>query len=100
MIVKMDNALHSVDAGPGVALKEGETSIGTSSFSDPGADTWTVTVDIVDVSLPEVLALSEDPMFRPQPHVRRRWDVHLIANWMSFTEKVAPSEKKAYKAEA
>ena len=53
----------SVDAGAGGSLNEGDTFTSAGSFSDPGADTWTVTVDYGDGSPVSPLALNSDKTF-------------------------------------
>lgn len=62
-ILTVKNVAPLVDAGPDAAIDEGDTFISTSSFTDPGADTWTATVDYGDGSGPQPLALNPDKTF-------------------------------------
>ena len=56
--VTVNNVVPTVDAGADGAIDEGETFIGSGSFQDPGADTWTATVDYGGGDGVEPLALS------------------------------------------
>jgi uncharacterized repeat protein (TIGR01451 family) len=62
-VCDLDNVAPSVDAGPDETIDEGETFNGSGSFSDPGADTWTATVDYGDGSGVQALGLSPDKTF-------------------------------------
>jgi uncharacterized repeat protein (TIGR03803 family) len=55
--VKITNVTPTVDAGPDVSLIVGETLAGSGSFSDPGPDTWSASVDYGDGSLTQSLVL-------------------------------------------
>jgi len=57
------NVSPLVDAGQGASLNEGDTFIGSGSFADPGADTWTATVDYGDGAGVEALALNAGKAF-------------------------------------
>lgn len=46
----VNNVAPTVDAGPNATIDEGGTFAGSGSFTDPGADTWTATVDYGDGS--------------------------------------------------
>ncbi len=46
--VTVTNVAPVVDAGAGATINEGDTFTGGGSFTDPGADTWTATVDYGD----------------------------------------------------
>src|SRR5262249_7168642 len=48
--VTVNNGAPQVDAGDAAALDEGGAFSGGGSFSDPGAETWTATVDYGDTS--------------------------------------------------
>ncbi len=50
MVVFAGNVAPTLEAGADVALNEGETLTRTLTFTDPGADTWTATVDYGDGS--------------------------------------------------
>jgi hypothetical protein len=54
----VNNVAPVVDAGPDDTVYEGETFMGSGSFTDPGADTWTATVDYGDGSGMQPLSLS------------------------------------------
>jgi hypothetical protein len=54
----VDNVEPVVDAGSDGAVNESETFIGSGSFTDPGDDIWTATVDYGDGSGIKSLALS------------------------------------------
>ncbi len=61
--VVVGNAIPAVDAGPDATINEGDTFVSAGSFTDPGADTWTGTVDYGDGSGPQPLALNPDGSF-------------------------------------
>jgi PKD repeat protein len=61
------------------AIDEGSTFASSGSFTDPGADSWTATVDYGDGSGPQSLALNSDKTFTLS---------HLYANNGEFTVKV------------
>src|SRR5205807_3594799 len=44
------NVAPTVNAGPDTAIDEGGTFTGSGSFTDPGTETWTATVDYGDGS--------------------------------------------------
>jgi hypothetical protein len=46
--VMVNNIAPTVDAGDDVSIDEGGVFVGSGSFTDPGADTWTATVDYGD----------------------------------------------------
>jgi len=48
--VTVNNVAPTVNAGPGRTISEGETFLRLGTFSDPGADTWTATVNYGDGS--------------------------------------------------
>ena len=50
VFVFVDDVVPTFDAGPDVALGEGSTLTRPLSFTDPGADSWTATVDYGDGS--------------------------------------------------
>jgi PKD repeat protein len=56
--VTVQNVSPSVDAGADVTINEGDTFSSAGSFTDPGADSWTATVDYGDGSGSQPLALS------------------------------------------
>jgi len=58
--VKVNNVAPTVDAGPDATINEGSTFLSSGSFTDPGADTWTATVDYGDGSGVQPLGLNED----------------------------------------
>ena len=47
-VVTVSNIAPTVDAGADASILEGETFTSSGSFADPGADTWTATVDYGD----------------------------------------------------
>jgi PKD repeat protein len=62
-IVTVNNVAPLVDAGPDDTINEGDTFVSAGSFSDPGADTWTATVDYGDGSAVQPLPLNPDKTF-------------------------------------
>ena len=60
--VSVANVAPAVDAGGDVML-EGDVFTGSGSFSDPGADSWTATVDYGDGSGSQPLALNPNQTF-------------------------------------
>jgi uncharacterized repeat protein (TIGR03803 family) len=56
--VQVENVAPAVDAGPDVSLGLGAALATAGTFDDPGADTWTATVDYGDGAGPQPLALS------------------------------------------
>ena len=54
----VNNVAPQVNAGAGGTINEGSTFAGSGSFTDPGADSWTATVDYGDGSGVQALALS------------------------------------------
>jgi hypothetical protein len=71
-VVTVNNVAPSVNAGPdGSATESMPTSgapnpndfVGNGSFGDPGADTWTATVNYGDGSGPQPLTLNNDKTF-------------------------------------
>ncbi|MHC5112629.1 MAG: PKD domain-containing protein, partial [Planctomycetota bacterium] len=52
-----------VDAGPDATIDEGDTFVSAGSFTDPGDDTWTATVDYGEGAGPQPLALNPDGTF-------------------------------------
>jgi Putative Ig domain/PKD domain/RTX calcium-binding nonapeptide repeat (4 copies) len=61
--VTVDNVAPSVSLTGPTALTEGDTFAGSGSFTDPGADTWTATVNYGDGSGDQPLALNPDHTF-------------------------------------
>ena len=61
--VTVSNVPPTVDAGPDATINEGDTFSRTGSFTDPGADTWTATVDYGDGSGTQPLTLNADKTF-------------------------------------
>ena len=53
----------SVDAGPDTTIDEGDTFVSAGSFTDPGASSWTATVDYGEGAGPQSLALNADRSF-------------------------------------
>jgi len=69
--ILVNNVAPSVVLGTlaGATINEGDTFVGgTGSFSDPGADTWTATVDYGDGGGPQALALNPDKTFTVPAH--------------------------------
>ena len=56
--VAVRNVAPTVDAGADVTINEGGTFFSSGAFTDPGADSWTATVDYDDGSGTESLSLS------------------------------------------
>jgi uncharacterized repeat protein (TIGR01451 family) len=56
-IITVNNVAPMVDAGSDTIVTEGEIFSPTGSFSDPGADSWTATVDYGDGTGSQSLAL-------------------------------------------
>jgi hypothetical protein len=63
VVVTINNVAPLVDAGAGTTISEGGTFAGTGSFADPGADTWTATVNYGDGSPAQALALGASGTF-------------------------------------
>jgi hypothetical protein len=61
--IQVSNVAPVVSLGPKVSLRVGQTLSRTGSFADPGADTWTATVDYGDGTGRFGLALSPDKSF-------------------------------------
>jgi len=61
--VTVNNVAPRVDAGPDADINEGDTFTSSGSFVDPGADTWTATVDYGDGSGVQTLSLNADMTF-------------------------------------
>ncbi|MCH7987878.1 MAG: cadherin-like domain-containing protein [Planctomycetes bacterium] len=59
----VNNVAPSVNAGADTTIDEGSTFNGVGSFTDPGADTWTATVDYGDGSGIQDLTLNTDKTF-------------------------------------
>ena len=55
----VSNVAPTVEAGPDAVVDEGSTFMGSVSFTDPGSDTWTATVDYGDGSEPETVLLAD-----------------------------------------
>lgn len=62
-IVTVGNVAPTVNAGPDAAINAGGTFSSAGSFSDPGADTWSATVDYGDGSGLQPLTLNPDKTF-------------------------------------
>ncbi len=58
--VIFNNVAPEVDAGPDAMVAAGDSFTGAGSFSDPGNDIWTATVDYGDGAGPEPLGLNPD----------------------------------------
>ncbi len=58
LILTVDNVAPSVNAGADATINEGDTFSGSGSFNDPGADTWSATVDYGDGSSSQTLSLN------------------------------------------
>jgi PKD repeat protein len=56
--VSVSNAAPDVGEYAGASISRAETYTSSGSFSDPGADTWTATVDYGDGAGPQALALN------------------------------------------
>jgi len=61
--VTVNNVAPEVDAGLEATIDEGDTFLSSGSFTDPGADSWTATVDYGDNSGVQSLDLDEDKTF-------------------------------------
>ncbi|MBI3870272.1 MAG: hypothetical protein HY299_17240 [Verrucomicrobia bacterium] len=61
--VVVGNVPPSVNAGPDESIASGEAMHGSGSFADPGADTWTATVNYGDGSPAQPLALGPGKTF-------------------------------------
>jgi|GEM_PF-1273229 len=62
-IVTVKNVIPTADAGSDATINEGDTFASSGSFTDPGADTWTATVDYGDGSDAQALTLDDDKSF-------------------------------------
>ena len=56
--VSVANVAPVVDAGPNVVIDEGQVFTSAGSFTDPGIDIWTATVDYGDGGGPQPLSLN------------------------------------------
>jgi PKD repeat protein len=63
MTVTVNNVAPVVDAGPDATINEGRAYASAGSFTDPGSDSWTATVDYGDGSDVEALTLNADKSF-------------------------------------
>jgi len=63
LLVTVNNVAPVVSAGADQAVDEGSAFAGGGSFTDPGADTWTATVDYGDGSGAQPLTLNPDKTF-------------------------------------
>ena len=63
LTVTVLNVAPTVDAGLERTVDEGGTLVSTGSFADPGADTWSATVDYGDGTGVQALALTPDKTF-------------------------------------
>ena len=61
--VTVNNVLPNVNAGSGATINEGGTFTGSGSFTDPGADTWTATVNYGDGTPTQSLTLTPAKTF-------------------------------------
>jgi len=61
--VTVSNVAPVVDAGPDATINEGDIFSSSGSFTDPGADTWTATVDYGDGTGVSPLTLNPDKTF-------------------------------------
>ncbi len=61
--VIVNNVAPEVNAGDDATIAEGGAFDSSGSFTDPGADTWSATVDYADGSGEQTLALHEDQTF-------------------------------------
>ncbi|MDQ3548621.1 MAG: PKD domain-containing protein, partial [Chloroflexota bacterium] len=62
-MIVVNNVAPSVTLGDDATLRRGETLVSSGSFTDPGADDWTATVDYGDGSATEALTLNADGTF-------------------------------------
>jgi hypothetical protein len=63
LTVEVDNVAPAVFAGDDVTLAVGDTLVRSGYFVDPGAETWTATVDYGDGSGAQPLPLNDDMTF-------------------------------------
>ncbi|MBN1682088.1 PKD domain-containing protein, partial [Candidatus Bathyarchaeota archaeon] len=56
--VTINNVAPNVSVGPDASINEGSTFNGSGGFTDPGADTWTATVNYGDASATQPLTLT------------------------------------------
>ena len=63
LVVTIENVAPTVDAGPDATINEGGTFASSGSFTDPGADSWTASVDYGDGAGPQALTLNGDKTF-------------------------------------
>ena len=63
VVVTVKNVLPVVSAGADASLNEGDTFSRSGSFSDPGADTWTATVNYGDGTGTHALSLTPSKTF-------------------------------------
>ena len=63
LTVTVTNVAPVVDAGPAATFSEGGSFVSSGSFADPGADTWSATVDYGDGTGVQPLALAADKSF-------------------------------------
>lgn len=63
LLIDVNNSVPVVLAGPDIEINEGDTLIRTGSFTDPGADKWTATLDYNNSLGPLTLELNSDKTF-------------------------------------
>ena len=63
LVVTVNNAAPVVTAGPDATVNEGSAFASSGSFTDPGSDAWTATVDYGDGTGAQALALNSDKTF-------------------------------------
>ena len=80
----VSNVRPTITLGSAVSINEGDTFISTGRFTDPGADTWTATVDYGDGSGVRPLVLNADKTFSL---------THTYADNGSFTVTVRVQDK-------
>src|SRR5262249_34594648 len=83
LTVNVTNVAPVVAFGPAGAINEGSTFTDTGSFSHPGTDTWTATVDYGDGSGVQTLTLNPDKTFALS---------HLYADDGTYTVTVVVSD--------
>jgi VCBS repeat-containing protein len=81
--ITVSNVDPVVDAGAGATIDEGSTFLDSGSFTDPGTDSWTATVDYGDASGVQALAIDPDKTFALS---------HLYADNGSFTVTVTVTD--------
>jgi uncharacterized delta-60 repeat protein len=88
--VKVNDVVPTVNGGPNLTLNEGDGFGRNGSFSDPGSDTWTGTVNYGDGSATQPLSLNSDKTFTIG-HTYRDEGIYTVTETITDDEGVSGS---------